>query len=364
MNICAGQVAGDNARIGPIFTFSGGIPRLTTPRRGDYTNNGGVGVDWAARRKGLQDRKNLPMNRPIHWWTWVAALVAVSAVWPPVYAQQQPPAEVKQPPPEAKRPPAKRQPQYRKLAPGVLEKVDPARQLEESFSRHDVVELVALGAKFDWAKDVPFRHDIWALEFRFKPIRMIYVDIPQPGGVMKRELIWYMVYSVTNPGKIMHPVLDEQTQTFKVQYVDRPVRFIPGFKLHSHEFDKTYPDRVIPIAVGPIRLREDRNRRFYTSVEMCREIAVGETVWGVATWMGLDQEIDRFSIYIKGLTNAYVWEDKQGEYQKGDPLGKGRRLLVKTLKLNFWRPGDRYYPHEGEIRYGIPGEVDYEWDYR
>ena len=41
-------------------------------------------------------------------------------------------------------------------------------------------------------------------------MRMIWVDIPQPDGFMQRKLIWYMVYSVTNPGKIMHPVEDVQ----------------------------------------------------------------------------------------------------------------------------------------------------------
>ncbi len=38
--------------------------------------------------------------------------------------------------------------------------------------------------------------------------------------------------------------------------------------------------------------------------------------------------------------------------------------MRKTLKLNFWRPGDQYFENEEEIRYGIPGRVDYEWIYR
>ena len=31
--------------------------------------------------------------------------------------------------------------------------IDPMRKLEESVSRHDVVELLAVDPKFDWAKD-------------------------------------------------------------------------------------------------------------------------------------------------------------------------------------------------------------------
>jgi len=280
---------------------------------------------------------------------WSVALAVVAVVCRPVAGQQDPPDEAKKP--------------YRKLAPGVVQTVDSKRQLEESFSRHDVVELLAVDQNFDWAKNIPFRRDIWTLDFKFKPVRMIWVDVPQKGGKMRRKLIWYMVYSVTNPGKTMHPVKAEDG-TFKVEYVDQPIRFIPEFLLESQEFSKAYPDRVIPVALGPIRLREDRNRRFLTSVEICREINVGETVWGVAMWEDVDPRIDRFSVYVQGLTNAYKWKDEPGRFKKGDPIGTGRRLSRKTLKLNFWRPGDEYFEHEREIRYGIPGEVDYEWVYR
>jgi len=288
---------------------------------------------------------------------WLALLTVAAVCCPAALAQQQlPQAAAKKKPAAAARP-------YRKLAPGVVKAVDSARQLAEATSRHDVVELLAVDPNFDWAKDVPFRYDVWSLEFRFKPMRMIWVDVPQRSGQMRRKLIWYMVYSATNTGKIMHPVEDSD-RTYKVVAVDRPVRFIPEFVLESHEFDKAYMDRVIPVAMGPIRLREDRNRRFYNTVEICRNIEVGKTVWGVATWEDVDPRIDRFSVYVKGLTNAYRWTDAAGAFKKGNPIGTGRRLWRKTLKLNFWRPGDEYFEHEREFRYGIPGEVDYEWVYR
>jgi hypothetical protein len=113
-------------------------------------------------------------------------------------------------------------------------------------------------------------------------------------------------------------------------------------------------------------MREDRNRQFLTTVEMCgRDIAPGETLWGVVTWEYVDPEIHRFSIYVKGLTNAYRWRDDPASYKRGDVPGTGRRLYQKTLKLNFWRPADAYFEHEEEIRYGVPGERDrdYEWAY-
>lgn len=324
------------------------------------------------------------MNRLVRRWQWLAASMAMAVFGWPVFAQQGPPAGPRQP--------------YRKLAPGVLQSVEPARKVEESFSRHDLVELLANepgNAKFDWARDVVFRHDVWTLEFKFKPVRMIWVDIPQPGGHMERKLIWYMVYSVKNrtvEEKVvdvklledqnadplpqygwMHPVKSAEG-TYQLQFLNRPIRFVPQFLLEGHEsveqgkgFNKVYPDRVIPVAMEAIRRREDPNRRFYSSAEISRgRIDLDKTAWGVATWENVDPRIDRFSVYVKGLTNAYKWKDDPGRYKKGAPLETYRWLSVKTLKLNFWRPGDEYFEHEREIRYGvpIPGEVDYEWVYR
>ncbi|NUQ62760.1 MAG: hypothetical protein HUU20_09735, partial [Pirellulales bacterium] len=231
---------------------------------------------------------------------------------------------------------------YRQLAPGVMKSVDASPEIDETFARHDVVELTAVDPNFKWAKDVDFRRDIWHLNLQFKPVRMIWVDVPQPGGKMQRKLIWYMIYSVTNPGKTLHPLPDENG-TFKVETIDQPIRFVPEFLLVNDEFNKTYPDRVVPAALGPIRMREDPARNFLTSVDIVREIPVGETLWGVAMWEDVDPRIDRFSVQVHGLTNAYKWQDEPGKFKPGDTIGTGRRLARKTLKLNFWRPGDEFY---------------------
>ena len=127
-----------------------------------------------------------------------------------------------------------------------------------------------------------------------------------------------------------------------------------------------FDDRVLPVAVAQIRQREDPARRFLTTGEMCREIAVGETVWGIVTFEKVNLNIRWFSIYVQGLTNAYEWVDDPSQVQNPNQVwvGKGRRMAMKTLKLNFWRPADEYNAHEEEIRYGMPGGVDYEWVYR
>lgn len=259
---------------------------------------------------------------------------------------------------------------YRKLAPGVLETVPPVRQLEETVTRHDVTELIAVDSKFNWAQDVPFRHSVWMLEFQFKPVRMLWVDVPGNEGRMQRKLIWYMVYSVTNPGRVMHPIEDAD-KTYTVEAVDKPVRFIPLFSIEAHNrlqdetdgFTKVYSDKYIPVALASIRAREDRYRQFRSTVEMPRtEIAVGETVWGIATWEDIDPRIVWLSVYIEGLTNAYRWTDDAAKFAAD---GRGYRSMYrKVLKLNFWRPGDEYSLKENQIRLGVPGQREYEWVWR
>jgi hypothetical protein len=299
------------------------------------------------------------MNGSIRSWTWCAGLVFVAlalggAVLPFALAAQ---AGAAGNAPVAEGP-------YRKLAPGVMQSVDPELYEQETVSRHPIVELLAVDPNLKQAKEIRFRREIWYLEFKFKPMRMSRVDVPQADGRMQRKLIWYLVYSVANPGKVM-PSKEGPDGKFELQESDKPILFVPVFRLYSHEFGKWYQDRVIPIALGPIGTREDPKRKFYNSAEMAaRPIKPGETLWGVATWEDIDPRIDRFSIYVNGLTNAYRWQDTPGAYKPGDPLGKGRAFVLKALKLNFWRPGDEFDEHEKEIRYGIPGELDYEWVYR
>jgi hypothetical protein len=315
------------------------------------------------------------MNYPKRLWTWLLATV-FGVVCGPAWAQEEPAAAepavkvVAAAPAKA----AGEKTPFRRLAPGVMVSIDPAPQESETFSRHDINEVLAGGRKLPWAKDVAFRHDVFNLQFSFKPVRMMQVDIPQTNGQMQRELIWYMVYSITNAGKTMHPVADADG-TYKIESVDQKTQFIPKFYLEGYrtrdDMEKkkggmVFDERVLPVAVAQIRQREDPARRFLNTGEMCREIAVGDTVWGIVTFEKVNLNIRWFSIYVQGLTNAYQWVDDPSQFQ--DPnqvwVGKGRRMSLKTLKLNFWRPADEVNPHEEEIRFGMPGGVDYEWVYR
>ncbi|MDP6444459.1 MAG: hypothetical protein QGG36_22005 [Pirellulaceae bacterium] len=278
-------------------------------------------------------------------------------------------------------------PARRSLAPGVLT-VIPTNQLEaETFTGPlPIVELVTLPG-LDWtpkqspktitllekARKVILRRDIWNLEFSFKPLRMVPVDVPQPTGVFERKNIWYMVYRVRYVGNELTPAPQQDPFQHTTFPGTTPVsrqsrRFFPKFILESLDSDlgkkKAYMDRIIPAALEPISRREKVNQRLYNTVEITRipiQVSDAENdrgVWGVATWEDIDPRIDFFSVMVSGLTNAYQFQDPPGAYKAGDPPTTGRILRYKTLQMNFWRPGDSVFEHEREIRYGIPIRED------
>jgi hypothetical protein len=244
---------------------------------------------------------------------------------------------------------------YRKLARGVETTIPSPVTAADRSSRHDVVELLAVVPTYGErpsapgvapAKAVYFKHDVWGLDFTFKPIRFIRV----PDGAGKERLVWYMIYHVKNNG-------------------EKPFLFIPRFELQSHDVQQTYAEKILPDVIPLIRAREDKNRRLLSTTEITGEIPpstadVDRSAWGVVTWEGIDPRTDRFSIYVHGLTNAYRWDDPPGAYKAGDPPATGRVYQQQVLKLNFWRPSDTRFEHEDEIRFGIPGDVDYAWLYQ
>lgn len=276
-------------------------------------------------------------------------------------------------------------PQVRPLAPGVLTVIPTAREAGETFSGpRPLVELTSLPG-LDWtpnyepksqtlleqAKTVTLRHPIWCLEFAFKPLRMVYIDIPQPTGKMQRKQIWYMAYRVKNIGFDLKPIPTDQDPAppegeavFGIERVNYPThRFFPHFVLESHEYKKQYLDRVIPAAKEVIQSREKPGVPMYNSVEISQvpiplsDGRIDRSVWGYVTWEDIDPRMDYFSIYVRGLTNAFEFVDP-ASFKPGDQPGTGRLFSFKTLQLNFWRPGDTERQHEGEISYGVRVDAD------
>lgn len=230
-------------------------------------------------------------------------------------------------------------PNFRKLAPGVETVVPADIKPEEKFA----IATVAGQANTRISKTSQ------CLEFTFKPLRFVKLRIPDEAGTVRDKLVWYMVYHVKQP-------VEESTDATGAPIEPKPMRFFPVFYLEDLQSKKVYQDRLIAPAIAVIRRREDPNRELLNTVEIAGDIAPslpGEdhSKWGVVTWDNIDLRINRFAVYIAGLSNAYKVDDAGQEVQK-------------TLQINFWRPGDAFYEREDEIRLGVPGDVDYRWIYR
>lgn len=258
----------------------------------------------------------------------------------------------------------------RKLAPGVVTTIPISPEEGETYTGPiALMDIVGKDPKLAWnphflaksstyeeqAKRVILRRDIWYLEFAFKPLRMINVDIPQPSGKMQRKQVWYLVYKVKNNGNHLNPVAKEDKfghKTFGTETFNKDVRFFPQFVFETKDLDRTkgYLDRIIPAAVGPIQQREDPNIKLLNTVEISKApIPVSDakndrSVWGVVTWEDIDPRVDYFAIYIQGLTNAFLFQEPEA--------GK-KAYAYKTLQLNFWRPNDGRNESEESIHYGV-----------
>ncbi len=208
-------------------------------------------------------------------------------------------------------------------------------------------------------KQVILRREIFCFEFSFKPLRQVYLDIPRPDGKMQRKLVQYMVYRVRYRGGDLRPAVDNLDEPIykrieSVGYASR--RFFPMFVLEDHETGQQYIDEILPTATERIAIREQITVPLHNSVDISR-VKIPRTadldapgVWGVATWVDVDPNIDYISVNVFGLTNAFQ-QDGEG------PQAPYRR---KALMLNFYRPGDATDQLSDTVRFGVPAYDDEE----
>jgi hypothetical protein len=208
------------------------------------------------------------------------------------------------------------------------------------------------------AKEVILRREIYCLEFSFKPLRHIYIDIPRPDGRMQRKLVWYMVYRVRYRGGELRPASDKVAgvdiykRLESIHYDSR--HFFPMMVLSDHISGVRSVDQILPTALNKIKVREQIQAPLYNAVQITRvkiphgndEASAG--IWGVATWADLDPKLDFVSVEVSGLTNAF---EQEGE-------GNDAVFKRKALRLNFFRPGDAIDQTQDQIRFGIPAYQD------
>ncbi|MFO1021969.1 MAG: hypothetical protein U0903_14945 [Planctomycetales bacterium] len=199
--------------------------------------------------------------------------------------------------------------------------------------------------------------DFWELEVLLKPLRMIYVNMPDPGnpGKTQKRLVWYQCYRALNR-PIVRPMTKESTPLAGKDPLERPPVFVPEFTLvtDDNNSQNRYIDRVMPLAQAAINARELRGGskvRYKNSVEIVGPLPPPvpektrpkdeDYLWGVATWRSVDPTTDKFRIFMTGFSSGYR--------EITTPDGK-TAVQRKTIVQEFWRPSDEFDQEEKEIR--------------
>ncbi len=199
---------------------------------------------------------------------------------------------------------------------------------------------------------------LWVLDFRFRPLRSIKVNVPGRG----EQLCYYLWYQVINKTSQPHP-------------------FVPNFELVTHDTRQRYRDQILPTVLDAIAQVEDPTgvQKIKSSNAIAREPipptrpnAVPRPVTGVAIWsdpaepLPRDGEAERqrkaqmpkltdsksFSIFLGGLSNGWAETEAVGDAAKSI-------VRRKTLQLKFLRLNDGALRRDEDIRY-----EGHEWLYR
>jgi hypothetical protein len=262
------------------------------------------------------------------------------------------------------------------------------------------------------------------LQFSFKPVRIVYVDIPNKEETFDKKAVWYLVYRVKNVGpaspdnpggsigcevetEFPMPIAHDTATT------SCPCEFCKGeVATVSHTRDTELVLKHLPGSFKP-RPGKDEPIQFVPQFHF----AIERLVLGTTT----DNDPETGKQTAESETMAISYDDqiipialpeimkregmqsmpettvsmarrelKSGEEAWGvamwtdiDPRvhrfsiyvngltniyrwheqieGAERIRDRKVLKTNWWRRGDQHSLSDKDIQYGFPGEVDYEW---
>ena len=233
-----------------------------------------------------------------------------------------------------------------------------------------------------------FRREIYCLEFSFKPLRMIEVDVPAAGGTTERKLVWYMVYRIRNTGQALKPVAGPRRRLF---HRNRP-RAAPFGSCRSSFWNRKIARRPavafrnrISIASSPRPTpRSASAKRPATRCSTASRFRSNQSPSATAASTAACGAWPPGSTSIRASTSSRSTSAVSRTPTAGPtrrppttpaiPPGRGRQFVHKMLQLNFWRPGDDLMPNEREFRYGVPLDkaalydvgdgVAYRWLYR
>jgi hypothetical protein len=265
------------------------------------------------------------------------------------------------------------------LAPGVLQTIPSNLDPRDSFSLPmplPQLEVQPYETEFipqnetlhRMSRRVIMFRDVWEYELSFlgqlRQAKLVVPDLKT--GTTKTKNVWYLIYRVRDLGKTLTYDLVKQTPEFEhIKHElkrDQPIPqeerfFLPRFTLEGWIMSDpkagyqrvVYHDKVSPMVLRQIQRREDPSLKLLDALTMSKTkipLAKNEAdagVWGVAVFENVDPRLDYVSVFVAGLTNAF---------RIGNTPKSPNR--IKTLQLNFWRPGDVLAEEIDRINYGIP----------
>jgi len=259
----------------------------------------------------------------------------------------------------------------RKLAPGVLTVVPATFDAQDTALGPFDLDLVKKYPELVWeapnfpdskpnfasseetlvqlSKDVTFRPSrVWSLEFAFKPVRSMAVEIPDAQGDLQKRIAYYMIYAVRDPGKSIKSQASESgSEVSIVDLPSTPIRTLLRFQIVSKELNFMQDASVEPVAKAAIEAKERVGQPLLDPIEMyqMRIPTDGTPVWGVAIWMDVNPKADFFAVDVRGLTSAYKIRKDDANETNYDR---------KTLRIYHWRAGDDLSPEKHRIRLGLP----------
>jgi hypothetical protein len=192
--------------------------------------------------------------------------------------------------------------------------------------------------------------DVWTLNFRYKPPRIVTLDALDSTGKRVKKVVWYMWYQVYNKS-------------------GEPQTFLPEFELVTKDLFTAHLDEPQPYLVEQLNKLENPTNEPILDLKTTIGISkrpipptlpdsINRVVTGVAVWTDMAEKApktNKFSVYIVGLSNGLAVEE----------TATGEKLIKrKTLQINFLRPTDDNRPQAGDI---VPDDINSpaeRWIYR
>jgi hypothetical protein len=169
----------------------------------------------------------------------------------------------------------------------------------------------------------------WTLDFKYERLEPIIVTAPETN---QREIYWYLVYTITNNTGAERTVVPTFTLFGKKGNLRRA-------GIYPSVYEAIKSSRKIPFLENAIQMVG----KILTGPDSART--------GVAIFAPLDKDMDKFTIFVEGLSGEYIERaTPAGPPEKPvagvvTPLAQTDKFirLRKTMAITYNLPGDKWW---------------------